>query len=124
MASVPITIVGNQRLSPATNARQPFRSDASSWVSYADYRDPGPAPGCYRCGKESVGANFREMASGYPSGRVSGIVEFSCGCDGRGQYAIRTETRSATWRVVSEIEPGVYRVVKRNDREKTELTKR
>lgn len=122
MAYGPITIDGSQRLSPATNAKQPFRSDSSSYVPYADYRDPSPIPGCYRCGKESVGANFREMESGYPSGRPTGIVEFSCGCDGRRQYAIRTETRGATWRTISEIAPGVFRVVKRNERQKLDLT--
>lgn len=123
MAYVPIATDGSLRLSQATDAKRPFRSDSSCFVPHADYRDGGPVPRCHRCGNESRGANFRETESGYPTGRVSGIVEFSDGCDGREQYAIRTETRGVTWRIISEIAPGVYRVVKRNEREKLEATK-
>ena len=123
MASVPITTDGS-RLPSRPTSRVPFQSDASCWVSHADYRPEGDLPGCYRCGAVSAGANFREFEGRYPAGRVSGIVEFTCGCDGRRQYAIRAETWGATWRIVSELEPGVVRVVKRNEREKLEATKR
>jgi hypothetical protein len=110
--------VGNLRISPSTkDGKKPFTSDSSCFAPYADAKI-APAPECAKCGRPSVGANFREFYSPYPAGRISGTAEFSCGCDGNGIYAIHSSNISPQWRLVSQIESGVWRIVKRTSEEK------
>jgi hypothetical protein len=104
-----------------------FKSDASYFVVYADpSSDLNPVVLCADCEKRAVGANFEEFFSGGPSGRPSGIVKFSCGCafDGKQNFAISATSLFPQWRLISEVKPGVWRIVKTSKDEREKLCKK
>jgi hypothetical protein len=108
-----------QSHSPTTKGKDVFSSDSSCFVPWADAKTT-VKPICAGCGQDAVGGNFIEAFSGGPAGRPSGIVRFSCGCDGARYFAISVSTLFPQWRLISEPSPGTWRVVKttRAEREK------
>lgn len=96
--------------------KQPFHSDASCFSPLAD--KTAPAPTCGRCGlKPAVGGNFTELDSGYPTGQVTGTVEFLCEDHGQKVFSI-TAPNLAQWALFRQVAPGVYRARKKTEAER------
>jgi hypothetical protein len=90
---------------------RPLKSDASCFVAEADRSGPSLYP-CYLCGSNAKGATFREFFS-HPSSKTSGVVQFSCGCDGQTSFGISVQNVFPQWRILTELAPGVYKIVKK-----------
>lgn len=97
--------------------RTPFHSDSSCFSPIADQTAP-PPPICGRCGqKPSIGGAFQELDSGYPSGQITGTVEFLCEDHGQKIFQI-TVANLAQWTLFRQVAPGVYRVKKKTQAER------
>lgn len=97
----------------------PQKSDADCFASYSDMVDKGTYE-CYRCSTPARGANFTEFFE-HPAGRPSGVVRFSCGCDGAESFGISPSAVFPQWRIISEVAPGIFKVAKRSRQEREEL---
>ena len=97
--------------------KKPFQSDASCFSPLAD-KSSAPAPTCARCGqKQSVGGIFEELDSGYPTGQVTGTVEFVCENHGQKVFGISV-ANLAQWQLFGQVRPGVFRVKKKTEAER------
>lgn len=107
------------RRSSSVRSREPFISDESCFPKEAD-QFTARTFDCHRCAKPAVGANFQEFFS-YPSGKVAGVVQFSCGCDGASSFGIGAASVFPQWRIIAETAPGTFKVVKRTKSEREAL---
>ena len=97
----------------------PFISDETCFVAESDARDDTTFE-CHGCGAVAIGANFQEFFA-HPTGQTAGTVQFSCGCDGASSFGISSASIFPQWRIVAEISPGVFKIVKRTKQERERL---
>jgi hypothetical protein len=102
--------VARDILAKKPTSRVLFKADSSCFPTYADKANPHPAPACVKCGGPSVGASFISMQDNSVLGKTVGVVEFSCGCDGRKSFALTVANLYPSWRLISEQSPGVWSV--------------